>query len=390
MSTAGASSCHRDNWCFDALSLPPTTYILLKLAARCNISCSYCYWFRDESVMSKPKVLLPEVEEALIDKLRRHIKQHELSGFSILFHGGEPLLFGKDRFDGLCQKLRRIEAETSCCLRLAVTTNGLLIDREWCTLFKEHKIAVTVSLDEKESHDRSRVDFRGAGTFSRVVAAIKLLREESIEPGVLAVANPVGQPADLLELFVDSLEITGFDVLIPDATHEDHPASVAAYYRELFDLWLDTYSAKGVRIRVAENLILGLTGIGSRSETFGYGPVNRLTILTDGSMETLDVLRISGTSSTSSNLNVMRCEINDIYTDPLWREILWSSLNLSKVCQDCDFKFACGGGHIASRWSRERRYDNPSVYCADLTQIFRHVWSRISGSVFLESLSVAK
>src|SRR5215467_4902177 len=63
-------------------------YILLKLAARCNINCSYCYWFRDKSVYDLPKILTAEVEECLIEKLLCHIQAYQLPSFSILFHGG--------------------------------------------------------------------------------------------------------------------------------------------------------------------------------------------------------------------------------------------------------------------------------------------------------------
>ena len=35
-------------------------FILVKLAARCNINCSYCYWFRDKSVYDLPKILPDE------------------------------------------------------------------------------------------------------------------------------------------------------------------------------------------------------------------------------------------------------------------------------------------------------------------------------------------
>ena len=39
----------------------PITQLLIKVAARCNIDCSYCYWFRDAAVYSKPKLMSEEV-----------------------------------------------------------------------------------------------------------------------------------------------------------------------------------------------------------------------------------------------------------------------------------------------------------------------------------------
>ena len=84
-------------------------FVLVKLASRCNIKCTYCYWFRDAQVYEKPAVLTPEAEDAFCLRLEEHIREFELPCFLLVFHGGEPLLFPKRRFDALLQKLRDIE-----------------------------------------------------------------------------------------------------------------------------------------------------------------------------------------------------------------------------------------------------------------------------------------
>ena len=33
----------------------PFTFVLVKLAARCNIKCTYCYWFRDARFTPSPR-----------------------------------------------------------------------------------------------------------------------------------------------------------------------------------------------------------------------------------------------------------------------------------------------------------------------------------------------
>lgn len=353
-------------------------YVLLKMAARCNIACTYCYWFRDPSVYDKPKVITRETLDVLSSRLREHIVSYKLGCFSILFHGGEPLLCKEADFDAFCADLKRIELDTQCTFKLNVTTNGLLIDDHWIALFKKYSIGVTLSIDgPQEVHDAARVDFKGNGTFDRVIAAIESLRQNGIEPGILTVCNPEHPPSELFQLLVDQLGFHGFDVLIPDATHLDSPKPIYKYYQELFDLWLDEYDSRGVRVRIIDNILLGLFGGYSESESIGYGPIRRLTVLTDGSMETLDVLRIIDSGFTASNLNIHRNSLQEIESDPLWREVLHSSLNLSKECNACVYNTSCGGGHIATRWDKQNRFDNPSVYCRDIKSIFEHVWGRI-------------
>ncbi|HEY6255867.1 MAG TPA: radical SAM protein [Xanthobacteraceae bacterium] len=361
-------------------------YILVKLAARCNIDCSYCYWFRDQAVYDMPKILPLEVEGQFLDKLRTHVTTHRLASFSVILHGGEPLLFGKPRLRALCAKLTALEEATGVEIRTSITTNGVLIDQEWAGLFKQFGIGVTLSLDgAEEQHDRRRVDHRGRGTYKKAVNALALLREVGIEPGILAVCDPEGEPAELCRAFVDTLGIKNFDVLIPDATHDDTVISIERYYTKLFDLWFDDYSRRGIGIRFIENMLRGTVGLRSTTEAIGYGPITTLTMLTDGSLEPLDVLRIAGHGATRTHYNVRAHQFQDVQGDATWREAQRSSLNLSAICRACEFRDACGGGYLPWRWSKDRRYDNPSVYCADLKAMFQHVWRRVSPTLYVQS-----
>jgi len=48
---------------------PVFTFVLVKLASRCNINCTYCYWFRDADVYRKPAVLTVYAEDAFCQRL---------------------------------------------------------------------------------------------------------------------------------------------------------------------------------------------------------------------------------------------------------------------------------------------------------------------------------
>jgi uncharacterized protein len=372
------------------MSVPPFTYVLLKLAARCNIRCTYCYWFRDADVYAKPAVLPESVEAQFLVRLAEHVRTHQVRKFFILFHGGEPTLIGKQRFARLCGRLRELEGRLGIRLRLAITTNGLLVDREWAAQFQQFNVAVTLSIDgPKEVHDGGRIDLLGRGTHDRVLGSLAVLRAAGVEPTVLAVCNPDADPAGVCDYFVRELGLTYFDVLVPDATHADRPRSIAAYYKALFDLWYDRYSAAGVRIRYVENLAKGALGIPSKSEAIGYGSIETVTVTTDGGIEPLDVLRVAGTGFTRTNLNVETHRLQDAADEPLWQEVRRASLELAAPCVDCRHKFACGGGFLPSRWSKERGFDNPSVYCADLQSIFDHVKKRVWKDLRVELPTVA-
>ena len=364
---------------------PPFTFLLVKLASRCNINCTYCYWFRDADVYKKPPVFTEEAEDAFCRRLEEHIEEFDLDRFSIVFHGGEPLLFPKRRFVELQEKLLDIEDRTGCRIRRGVCTNAILIDEEWADILRDYDVSVTVSVDgPAEIHDKHRVDHKGRGTHADTVRGIENLRAADVEPALLSVCNPSTDPEQILSYVVEVLGIKGFDILPPDATHADNPPPIADYYIKLFDTWYDKYAAQGVRVRTLDAMIKGLVGNISGSDTVGLGPIETVTLMTDGTLEPLDVLRIAGDGSTKTDVSVLKDMIQSVENDPRWREAYESSTKPCEICQKCEFLDACGGGHLAQRWSPERRFDNPSVYCESWKRILTHIWDRISPTLVVK------
>jgi uncharacterized protein len=369
----------------------PFTFVLVKLAARCNIKCTYCYWFRDAMVYAKPAVLTPEAEDAFCQRLEEHIREFELPIFLLVFHGGEPLLFPKRRFDAFLKKLRAVEERTGCMIKRGVTTNAILVDDEWIRLFKEHDLSVTVSLDgPAEINDRFRVDFKGRGTLAQTLEGLALLRAAGLDPGLISVCNPGTDPEKVLDFVVNELGYKQFDILPPDATHADNPPPIDDYFIRLFDVWFDKYAALGVNIDTLDAMIRGLVGQLSLSDTIGLGPIDTITLMPDGSLEPLDVLRIAGDGSTATKTHVSSNAIKDVHDDPVWEEAYAASTRHCETCLKCEFLDACGGGHLAQRWSTERRYDNPSVYCESWKRILGHMWDRIAPTLTVEVTPAAE
>jgi uncharacterized protein len=365
--------------------VPVFTFLLVKLASRCNINCSYCYWFRDAEVYKKPAVLTVHAEDAFCEALEEHIANFALDRFAVVFHGGEPLLFPKHRFIALQEKLLGVEERTGCEIGRGLCTNAILIDEEWTDIFKKYAVDVTVSLDgPPDIHDKYRVDFNGKGTHAQTLDGIGRLRGAGLEPGLIVVCNPATDPERVLAYVVEELGIKQFDVLPPDATHSDNPPPIHDYFIKLFDAWLDKYAAQGVRISTLDAMIQGLLGNLSAADTIGLGPIDTVTLMTDGTLEPLDVLRIAGNASTKSDCSVFSDALQDVQNDERWRAAFDASIHLCDTCLQCEYLDACGGGHLAQRWSPERKFDNPSVYCESWKKIFDHLWTRISPTLTLE------
>src|SRR5208282_2558093 len=148
--------------------------VLLKIASRCNLDCTYCYVYQmgNDQWKSQPK----KINDATIKAIARELSELALvqeRPFSIVFHGGEPLLVGPDRFESICRTLRQALPKT-CALYLQ--TNAILLSDRILQICLSHDVGISISIDgPMHVHDACRIDRRGRGSHDKVLAGIKRL-----------------------------------------------------------------------------------------------------------------------------------------------------------------------------------------------------------------------
>lgn len=362
----------------------PITQLLVKVATRCNIDCSYCYWFRDASVYNKPKLMSADVLHRLMQRIEQHVARYALFDFPIILHGGEPLLWGVENFHRFAQGCKDISSRTGCEIPVAVTTNGILIDDEWLDCFEQRNISVAISIDgPAHIHDIHRRTFQGTGTHAAVERAARMLVSRDIGVSALAVCQPAWPPEDYVAFFA-ACGIANYDIMIPDATVDEKPLSIAAFYKGLFDLWLAANrDAPTANIRIISDMITALLGNNSPTEGVGHKPVELCTVMTDGTVEAHDVLRIAGDGSSATRFNIFEHAIDEVRNEPRWQAARDASINLCAKCRQCKFMNACGGGYLPHRYSRTNGYDNPSVYCDDLYSMFENMESVLTRHIYV-------
>jgi uncharacterized protein len=132
-------------------------------------------------------------------------------------------------------------------------------------------------------------------------------------------------------------------------------------------------------------MITALLGNNSPTEGVGHKPIELCTVMTDGSVEAHDVLRIAGNAFNQTKFNIFEHPIDAVRNEPLWQAARDASINLCGKCRQCRFMNACGGGYLPHRFSLKNGFDNPSVYCDDLYAMFENM-----ESVLAEHLYVSK
>ena len=237
--------------------------LVLKVAARCNIACTYCYEYSagDQTWKDKPRFLDPNLARQLGQRIREYCEAHQLKAMSIVAHGGEPLMLGARRLGVIFKELR--EGASPVQLSLSLQTNGLLLDQEICDMLEQYHVMVGVSLDGGLYENRYRVDFKGNSTWARAVEGIQLLRKDypSIWGGILSVVDLETDPVRTLNALC-AYTPPQLDLLQPYTTHDmagvlrkQTAQRFGRWMRKAMQHWLDTREFGGIRIRVFEDAL---------------------------------------------------------------------------------------------------------------------------------------
>lgn len=180
--------------------LPSVTNYIVKLADDCNLACHYCYHFR-----GKKEVKVPVMDIPLLESLIEQASQ--LAPYVwFVWHGGEPLLAGKDTFRTIVDVQEHCSKHHGTVFRNSVQTNGTLLDGEWCLFFEKHQFGVGISLDGPEDlHNAYRPYRNGRGSFSAVMRGWSILVAAGNKAGALAVVTKgsLGRGEEILQFFLE-------------------------------------------------------------------------------------------------------------------------------------------------------------------------------------------
>lgn len=348
--------------------------VLLKVASRCNLNCTYCYVFNmgDTGWERQPKRLGDVVAERIVEQLG-DLYRYQGRPFSIVLHGGEPLMLGRDRLEALFSALH--EEIPACGLHLQ--TNGTLLDDRMLDLCARFGVGISISLDGPEAvTDRFRVDHKGKGSFQRVLKAVERIRRHpkarQLFSGLLAVVDPETNAREIYDFFKDT-GTPSVDFLYRDGNHDQLPFGKASFESTEYGRWMcdliDAYLADPTppRIRVVDDMIKLLLGGAARKEGVGLSDYGIMVIDTDGTISKNDTLKSTTNAGDvfSENWSVVRDRLVDVVRSREFRDYHSSQRPISSVCRTCADLAVCGGGMPTHRFSAERGLDNPSVFCSD-------------------------
>jgi uncharacterized protein len=352
---------------------PRITSLLIKPAsALCNLDCAYCFYLDREA---DPYRDLPQRSMSLetLERLVDTFLFYSYPNSVFAFQGGEPTLVGLKFYEKLIEFQKQYGRDGQSVSN-ALQTNAILIDDDWCRLFRQFNWLLGVSIDgPEEVNDHYRFNKAGHGTFKQVMRGIETLKKNQVEFNVLCVLSQanVEKPQEVYKFFrglgidyIQYIPLAEFDPQGNPLPFTITPEQYGRFLSETFDLWWR--ERRKVRVRFFDNLAEALAGQKPGSCNLH---------------ETCDsycVVEYNGDVYPCDFFVEKDWKLGNITLDS-WPEISRRQRRYSFAakktlprpeCQLCEYLSLCHGGCPKLRHAPQRRFEDLDYFCPAYKMVF--------------------
>ena len=211
--------------------------IIIRTTEACNLSCKYCY--------VRPSTHNKILSLSLFEQMMQQLCELGYKHITLFWHGGEPLLAGRDYFQDAVAIEHRVSEEYHSIVQNKMQTNGTLLTQEYVDFFQANNFRVGLSLDgDRTTNDHNRVYQGGRSTFADALRGLELMRTAGLDTSILSVLTREHiHQLDEYYAFVKNLGVRTFKVnpcLINKQEHSEsqvQPLEWGWAMSRLFDLW---------------------------------------------------------------------------------------------------------------------------------------------------------
>lgn len=362
---------------------PRISSLLIKpVSAVCNLDCAYCFYLDRDA---DPYKALP-ARRMTDDTLERLVETYLFYSYPnsvFSFQGGEPTLAGLPFFTKLVE-LQKRHGRGGQEVSNALQTNGILLDKGWCELFRSYNWLVGVSLDgPEEVNDLYRFNKQGRGTWKRVIESVELLQKNQVEFNILCVLSQanVGRADSLYRFFrglgiehMQFIPLAEFDPGGDPLPFTITPEQYGRFLCELFDLWWP--DRRKVRIRFFDNIAEAVAGQKPGTCTMHETCDSYVVVEYNGDVYPCDFFVESG------------WKLGNVDLDS-WPEIARRTRRYQFAakkalghpeCQVCEYQSICHGGCPKLRHGRHARFEDLDYFC----QAYKMIYARSVGPLRAE------
>ena len=344
----------------DLSTFGPTILVILQPTSFCNLDCDYCYL--------PDRHLKNQLSLELIDPICKALFNSPFTteDFTICWHAGEPLAapisFYREAFK-LIDECSQKYNHKKLSFNHSFQTNAILINQDWCDLFKEYDVHVGVSIDGPAFlHDVHRKIRTGLGSHAAAMRGVEYLHKNEIYASVIAVLteDSLNYPDEIFQFFYDArLRDVGFNMEETEGIHLksslDNVGIVERYRVFLQRFWDLTIQTKGeFQVREFESICSLIYTEERLNNTDMNNPFTIMSIDNQGNFSTFDPELLSVKTEKYGDFvfgNILTDSFESICQTEKFLNIYQDMKAGVELCrQTCDYFGLCGGGAGSNKY----------------------------------------
>ncbi len=335
--------------------LQPTTF--------CNIDCKYCY-LPDRS--KTRRMSFEVVRRVATEAFTSPVFEGEIV---FLWHLGEPLSVPVEFYQEAFRDIAKIAADSNRAYVHSFQTNGMLLDADWISLIRRFDVRIGVSLDGPAFiHDRQRVMRGGKGTHQAVMRGVRLLQDNGIPFGVIAVLTEFSLAhADAFFTFFrdEGIPQVGFNIDEIEGvnlTSSFSATEAALRYKRFVTRLIELSETEGRTIKFRE-VWTALRSLSSDRPHYNLAnrPMRILNVDWQGNFSTFCPELTAATSEKYGDFvmgNILTDRLENIFDNAVFKLVQGEVDAGLRMCeQQCEYWQYCGGGEPSSKFFQHGRFD---------------------------------
>lgn len=372
-----------------------TNLIIFRMTRDCNLNCKYCFMLEKDKY--KGERIDYELFKKIIDKI---VKQRVINGLTkheltIVFHGGEPTLIGKEKFRKFLEYIKTEFEKNNVKYSLGMQTNATLLDDEFAQILHEYNMSVGLSFDGIAGANNQRTDIKQQIFENK----FKILQKNKVNYGFLLVVgkhniDKIGKSKDYLRNLksIEKFKANYAEDFFNHGTENSIELSGEEFFEkvlktEIFNS-IDTkkpyeFHTKSVLERTIVDLLtehsnLAKAGCGTK---FCGAAISMIGVNPDGTSHYCD--RYTKEFPETFVMNNLDYDFHGIHQlkEAINYNLIRDDVIRKTGCDTCYAQYICEGGCMAMYYSKHKEYGlDKNLVCGQYQNFYKYVLENL-GSI---------